>query len=185
MSKGIGVLAALLFASTAWAQTTPKTYPWQWEGTNCTRGMTFCWYDSNEALDPEVTAHGTRWVSQDKDEKPFEWVTEVRCLQTLHLCIVARNQKLPPGDGTLTNIDLYYVHEWSEYQIRAVEESDLPHGKECEIDTLLLNRADASVSILSVPGPAATTKGCEGLMKPKTVMYRLQLAFSKPEKETP
>ena len=141
----MSVLAVLLFASTAWAQGSPKAYPWQEKGFNCNPKMTFCWYGSDLVANPEVTAYGTRWVSQDKDEKPFEWVTEVRCIQTLHLCILARNQKLPFSDGTLTNIDLYYVQEWSEYQIRAVEESDLPHGKECEVDTLLLNREDASV----------------------------------------
>lgn len=171
MTKSVVVLAVLLFAHTAWTQDTPKKYPWQWSGTNCTRGMTFCWYGSDVVVDSKVTAYGTRWATEDKDEKPFEWVTAIRCLQTLHLCILARNEKVPLG-GSATTIDLYYVKEWSEYQIRAVGESDLPRGKECEIDSLLLNREDASVSMLSVPGPAATTKGCEVLMKPKTVMYR-------------
>jgi hypothetical protein len=179
------LLTILLSTFAAWAQGAAKKYPWQVAGTNCTEGMTFCWYGSDEVTDPEVTAFGARWVSPDKGEKPFEWVSEVRCIQTLHICIVARNQKVLFGGGTITNIDLYHIKEWSEFQIRAVEESDLPHGKECEIDSLMLNREDASVTMLSAPGPGATTKFCQDMMKPKTVMYRLELMSSKPEKETP
>jgi hypothetical protein len=153
------------------------------EDTSCTLGMTFCWYGSDLVADPEVTAYGNRWVSEDKDEKPFDWVTEVRCVQVLKVCILARNQKI--ASGTQTNIDLYFVKEWNEHQIRAVEESDFAHGEECEIDTLLLNREEASVSMLSVPGPAATTKRCEGIMKPKTVLYKLQIGLPEPQAKTP
>jgi hypothetical protein len=185
MAKSLVVMAVILFASTAWAQGSPKKYPWQEKDTNCTHGMTFCWYGSDLVADPEVTAFGPRWVSQDKEEKPLEWVSAVRCVKALHICILARNQKLLFGGGTMTNIDLYHVQEWSEYQIRAVGENDLPHGEECEIDSLLLNREDASISMLSVPGPGATNKGCEALMKPKTVMYRLQLGLPEIQKETP
>jgi hypothetical protein len=145
--------------------------------------MTFCWYGSEEVSNPEVIAYGNRWVSQDKEEKPFEWVTQVRCVRELHVCILARNQKI--GSGSQTNTDLYRVEVWSDYQIRSVGESDFPHGKECEIDSLLLNRADASVSMLSVPGPAATTKRCMGIMKPKTVMYRLELGTPATEQAKP
>jgi hypothetical protein len=166
------VLVILLLASVGRWQEAPKSYPWQWRGTSCTEGMTFCWYGSELVSDPEVIAYGNRWVSQDKEEKPIEWVTQVRCLQQLHVCILARNQKVI-GDWSQTNTDLYRIKEWSDYQIRAIGESDYPPGKECEIDSLLLNRGDASVSMLSVPGPAATTKGCVGVMKPKTVMYKL------------
>jgi len=185
MLKTVTLLAVLFFSSTVWAQDSPRKYPWQGKGTSCTPTMTFCWYGSDLVKDPEVRAYGNRWVSQDKDEKPFEWVTEVRCIQVLHLCILARNQKVSFAGGTLTNIDLYYVQEWSEHQIRAVGESDLPHGQECEIDSLLLNREEASVSMLSVPGPAATTKGCAAIMKPKTVLYKLQLGSPQPQGETP
>ena len=80
---------------------------------------TFCWYGSDIVSDPEVTANGRERVHQGKDEKPFEWVTEVRCVQVLHTCIVARNQKLVFGDGTQTDIDLYKIKEWSNFQIRA------------------------------------------------------------------
>jgi hypothetical protein len=121
-----------------------------------------------------VTAHGNRWVSQDKEEKPFEWVTEVRCVKELRTCILARNQTLVFG-GSATNIDLYHVQEWSETQIRAIGENDWPAGQECEIDSLLLNRAEGSVTMLSVPGPAATEKRCASTLKPKTVMYSLEL----------
>jgi len=173
MVKGSSILIIVLFASVAWTQDHPKKYPWQSGDTNCTLWMTFCWYDSEQVSNPEVIAYGNRWVSQDKAEKPFEWVTQVRCVQQLHACILARNQKI--GSGSQTNTDLYRVEEWSDYQIRAIGESDFPHGKECEIDSLLLNRADASVSMLSIPGPAATTKRCTAMMKPKTVMYKLEL----------
>ncbi|HEV2422030.1 MAG TPA: hypothetical protein VGS59_10020 [Candidatus Acidoferrales bacterium] len=177
MAKGSLVLIMALSASIAWTQEASKKYPWQFGNTNCTKLMTFCWYGSEDVSDPGVFAHGNRWVSQDKDEKSLEWVTEVRCVQALHLCILARNQKLLSSpDQSDTNIDLYYVKEWNEYQIRAVGENDFPPGKECEIDTLLLNRGEAGVSMLSVPGPAATTKNCLGIEKPKTVMYKLELA---------
>lgn len=88
------LFALLLFTSAAWTQDAPKKYPWQSNGTNCDKNLTFCWYGADLVSDPEVTAHGQRWVTTDKDEKPFEWVTEVRCVQVLHTCIVARNQKV-------------------------------------------------------------------------------------------
>jgi hypothetical protein len=137
--------------------------------------VTFCWFGADLVSDPTVTAYGNRWVSQDKEEKPFEWITEVRCVQGLHVCILARNQKVM--NGSLTNIDLYHIEEWNNYQIRALGENDRPQGKECEIDTLLLNRSEASVSMLSVPGPAAATKSCLGIMKPKTVVYKLEIGL--------
>jgi len=177
MRKVAVVLAVALLGSSVWAQTARKTYPWQHNGTDCTEMMTFCWYGSDIVSDPEVTAHGYRWLAQDKYEKPFEWVTEVRCIKSLQICILAFNQKLIFGGGTITDVSLYYVKEWNDYEIRAVGENDFPPGKECEIDTLLVNREEASVSMLSTPGPAATSKACETLLKPKTVMYRLQLGL--------
>jgi hypothetical protein len=175
MTKGSVVLVFVLFALTAWTQEHPKKYPWQSGDTPCTEWMTFCWYGSEIVSDPEVTAYGNRWVTQDKDERPLEWVTEVRCIQKMRFCILARNQKI--GRGSHTNIDLYSVEEWSDYQIRTVGVGDAPRGsgKECEIDSLLLNRAEGSVSMLIVPGPAATTKVCLGVMKPKTVVYKLEV----------
>ena len=82
----IYALVVALFALLAapQPQQQQKKYPWQKEGTNCDKTMTFCWYGA------EVTAYGNRWVAQDKDEKPFEWITEVRCLQEFKLCILAR-----------------------------------------------------------------------------------------------
>ncbi len=47
------------------------------------------------------------------------------------------------------------------------------------IDTLLLNRVEGSVSMLSAPGPAATTRGCTGFPKPKTVVYKLEIGLPK------
>jgi hypothetical protein len=177
MLKGSFVLLVILFASFAWPQDHPKKYPWQDGDTSCTKWMTFCWFGSETVSDPEVAAHGNRWISQDKDENPLEWVTEVRCIQKLHACILARNQRVL--NGTVTNIDMYRVEEWSNYQVRSVGESGFPQGKECEIDSLLLNREEASVSMIEVPGPDATTKVCLGIMKPKTVIYKLEIGSPK------
>ncbi len=170
--------SALAFVATIASpqqQQQQQKYPWQHADTRCNETMTFCWYGVEDVSDPQVTAHGNRWSSQDKDEKPFEWITEVRCLKDSKLCILARNQKVL--NGSQTNIDLYRIEEWSSYQIRAIGESDFPHGKECEIDTLMLNRVEGSVSMLSTPGPGAATKGCMGIMKPKTVVYKLEIGL--------
>jgi len=177
MPRILLILVVALFASLAWSQNTPKKYPWQDGNTPCDKTMSFCWYGSEIVSDPEVTAYGNRWVPQDKEEKPFEWITEVRCIQTLHICILARNQKI--GNGSVTNIDMYRVEEWSDYQIRAAGEGNSPHSKECEVDSLLLNRAEGGVSMLSVPGPGATSKGCMGMLKPKTVIYKLEIGTPK------
>lgn len=150
-------------------------YPWQDGDTPCNKTMTFCWYGVEDVSDPQATANGNRWTTQDKEEKPFEWITMVRCLKDSKLCILARNQKV--FNGSQTNIDLYRIEEWSSYEIRAIGENDFPKGKECEIDTLMLNRVEGSVSMLSTPGPAATKvcKGPWGTIKPKTVVYNLEI----------
>jgi hypothetical protein len=175
MPKISVVIAFVLLASVAWTQDHPKKYPWQSGETPCNESMSFCWIGSEAVSDPEVTAYGNRWVTQDKDEKPLEWVTEVRCIQKMRICILARNQKI--GRGSHTNIDMYPVEEWSDYQIRTVGVGDAPRGsgKECEIDSLLLNRSEGSVSMLTVPGPGATAKVCLGIIKPKTVIYKLEI----------
>lgn len=178
MPKITSILTAGLLASFTWLQGTAKKYPWQDGDTPCDKTMSFCWYGAEIVSDPEVTAYGNRWVAQDKEEKPLEWITEVRCVQRLHTCIVARNQKVL--NGSVTNTDLYNVEEWSSYQIRAIGENSLPKGKECEIATLLLNRIEGSVIMLSVPGPAASTKTCLGIIgKPKTVTYKLEIGSPK------
>ena len=81
-------------------------------------------------------------------------------------------------NGRVTNIDLYQIEQWSSYEIRAKGENEFPQGKECEIDTLMLNRVEGSMSMLSTPGPAAATKVCAGpfgTIKPKTVVYTLEI----------
>jgi hypothetical protein len=164
-------VAFLLLTSLALPQ--QQKYPWQHGDANCNEAMTFCWYGVEDVSDPQVRAYGNRWTTQDKDEKPFEWITEVRCLKDSKVCILARNQKVL--NGSQTNIDLYRIEEWSSYQIRAIGESDFPKGRECEIDTLMLNRVEGSVSMLSAPGPAAT-KVCMGIIKkPNTVVYKLEI----------
>src|SRR5215472_6167370 len=171
MRQAIPLIAFAAIAAVAAGQS--KKYPWQKEGTHCDKAMTFCWYGAEDVSDAQVIAYGNRWVAQEKDEKPSEWITEVRCLKDYKLCILARNQKVL--NGSQTNIDLHRIVEWTSVQIRAIGESDFPHGKECEIDTLLLNRVEGSVSMLSTPGPAAATKACMGNMKPKTVVYKLEI----------
>jgi hypothetical protein len=153
-----------------------QKYPWQHADTQCDKTMTFCWYGEELVSDPQVTAYGNRWGAQDKDEKGFESITQVRCLKELRICILARNQKVM--NGSQTNFDIYKVESWSGNEIRAIGENDFPKGKECEIDTLLLNRVEGSVSMLSTPGPAAATKVCAGpfgTIKPKTVVYKLEI----------
>jgi len=177
LTASLSVFALAFVATIALPQQHQK-YPWQSGDTSCNEMMTFCWYGVGDVSDPQVTAYGNRWTTQDKDERPLEWVTEVRCIQKMRVCILARNQKI--GRGSHTNIDLYSVEEWSDYQIRTVGVGDAPHGsgKECEIDSLLLNRAEGSVSMLTVPGPAAAAKVCEGPfgdIKPKTVVYKLEV----------
>jgi hypothetical protein len=45
---------------------------------------------------------------------------------------------------------------------------------ECEQDTLVVNRAELSVLIISSPGPRGNEKRCTSFMgPPKTVVYRL------------
>ena len=149
-----------------------QRYPWQHGNTHCNETMTFCWYGAELVSDPMITAHGNRWASQDKDEKPFEWITAVRCIKDAKLCILARNQKV--FNGSQTNIDLYKVDEWGSVQVRAIGEN-YPRGRECEIDTLILNRVEGSVSMLSTPGPAAATPFCTALIKPKTAVYKLEV----------
>jgi hypothetical protein len=165
-------LLVLLF--TLFAPQGSKTPAWQAKDTNCNEIMTLCWYGEDKVTDPEVIAYGVRWNTTAKDEKPLEWVTEVRCLHDKRECILARNQQIA-GTGTRTDIDLFEVQEWSDFQIRAIEESDYPKGQECEIDTLILNRGEGSVSLLTAPGPGASAKHCVRLMNPKTVMYTLDL----------
>lgn len=172
--------AVLAFITSFASPQRQQKYPWQYADTQCSKGMTFCWYGVEDVSDPQVTAHGNRWSSwssQDKEEKPLEWITEVRCLKGLKLCILARNQKV--NKGSQTNIDLYRIEEWGTVQIRAIGENDSPNGKECEIDTLMLNRVEGSVSLLSTPGPAAATEPCMGIMKPKTVVYKLEIGQPK------
>jgi hypothetical protein len=177
MSISLLLTALLVFVSPQPPQ--KNKYSWEDKGSGCDKNWTFCWRGPEDVSDPQVMAWGTRWTTQDKEEHPFEWITEVRCLKNHKLCIVAHNQKVPIGSGTMTNIDLYRIEEWSSYQIRAIAENDLPPGRECEIDTLLLNRVEGSVSMLSAPGPAATTKGCTGFPKPKTVVYKLEIGLPK------
>jgi hypothetical protein len=171
----VASLSALAFVATiASPQGQQQKYPWQHGETPCNETLTFCWYGAEDVSDPQVMVYGNRWSTQDKDEKGFEWVTEVRCVKDSNLCILARNQRVM--NGSQTNIDLFRIEEWSTVQIRAIEESDFPKGRECEVDTLMLNRVEGSVSMLSAPGPAATTKACMGIIKkPKSVVYKLEV----------
>jgi hypothetical protein len=165
---------SVLFVLSAWLSPQADHKPsWQTKETNCNESMTLCWYQAEQVSDPEVIAFGQRWNTQDKDEKPLEWVTEVRCMREKHMCILAQSKHVL--GIARTTIDLFVVEEWTDFQIRALGENDYPKGQECEIDSLILNRSEGSVSLLTVPGPAASTKHCVTVMKPKTVMYTLDL----------
>ena len=180
------LVAVFALLASPQAQQQQKKYPWQQEGTNCDKTMTSCWYGGEDVY-PQVVAYGNRWVSQDQSEKPFEWITEVRCLSEYKLCILARNQKVL--DGSQTNIDLYRIEEWNSFQIRAIGErvlhnvnvstddlvrrfmfgkTDLWRGQDCEVDRLLLSRVEGSVSMLLTPRPGTTTKLCP--------IYELEIA---------
>jgi hypothetical protein len=131
----------------------------------CNEYMTFCWYGD------EVDAWGTVWKTDDPSEKSLEQVTQVRCFQKLHVCMKARNQKVPLG-WTVTNIDLYNVRSWDTNEIRAV--LDESADSQCEQDTLLLNRVEQKAIIIDSPGPQGSEKRCIRLVgQPKTVIYRL------------
>ena len=99
----VASLAALAFvasiASFASSHSQQK-YPWQHGNTPCNETLTFCWYGAEDVSDSQVMAYGNRWTTQDKDEKGFEWITEVRCVKDSNLCILARNQKVLSGSQT-------------------------------------------------------------------------------------
>jgi hypothetical protein len=155
----------LLLVPTTFAQSNKADHP-------CDKYMKFCWYGPYQDGSDEVDAWGTLWKSDDPTEKSLEQVTEVRCVKKLHICIKARNQKVTFLDSSVTNIDLYNVRSWDNTQIRAVmEEVTVP---ECEQETLVINRAEQSVLIMSSPGPHGNEKRCTDFMgPPKTVVYRL------------
>jgi hypothetical protein len=128
----------------------------------CNEKQTFCWYSD------EASASGDRWVSPDKKESPLEFITAIRCIKSLKLCINARNLELL--GKRITFVDLFYVTKWSSVQIEASrEERTADFG--CTSDSLLLNKVEQTATLISTPGPA--TKDCATLLKPKTVTYTL------------
>jgi hypothetical protein len=134
--------------------------------------MTFCWYGPYSDQSDEVDAWGNHWVSEDKTESPLEWVTEVRCVRRLDVCILARNQSPSHTDRHITNVDLYKVSRWDRNQVTAVGEQST--FSDCEEDLLSLNRTERIALMTSSPGPLADKEHCIKIQgKPKTVMYRL------------
>lgn len=130
--------------------------------TSCNEKSTFCWYSD------EASASGDRWVSPDKKEPPLEFVTAIRCVKSLKLCINARNLELL--GKRITVVDLFYVSKWGSVQIEATRE-DRPADLGCTSDALLLNKVEQTATLVSTPGPAG--KDCAALLKPKTVSYTL------------
>ena len=161
--------AALFFALQlcAWAFLLPNGPQVQANETDhCDEYMTFCWYGD------EVDAWGTVWTTDSPGEKSLEQVTEVRCVQKMHVCIVARNQKVNLLGRTVTNIDLYNVRSWDDTQVRAIMDESATLG--CEQNTLVLNRVERGTMLISSPGPRGNEKRCTNYMgPPKTVIYRL------------
>jgi hypothetical protein len=130
--------------------------------TSCNEKSTFCWYSD------EASASGDRWVSPDKKEPPLEFVTAIRCVKSLKLCINARNLELL--GKRITVVDLFYVSKWGSVQIEATRE-DRPADLGCTSDALLLNKVEQTATLVSTPGLAG--KDCAALLKPKTVTYTL------------
>lgn len=139
--------------------------------TNCDHRMTFCWYGPYDDGSDEADAYGRRWTTSDNTEKALEWNTALRCLKSRHLCILARNQALL-GSETMTAIDLYDVTEWSDFEIKADSEANRP--AHCELNSLLISRPEARVTMLSRPGPHADSKECTVAAAPRTVLYKLE-----------
>lgn len=131
------------------------------ETTSCNQKSTFCWYSD------EASASGDRWVSPDKKEPPLEFVTAIRCVKSLKLCVNARNLELP--GKRITVVDLFYVSKWGSVQIEATKEDRLA-DLGCTSDTHLLNMVEQTATLASTPGPAR--KDCAALLKPKTVTAR-------------
>jgi hypothetical protein len=134
----------------------------------CNKNQNFCWYGPYADNSDEASASGNRWVSPDKKEPPLEFVTAIRCLKSLKLCINARNLELL-GKRT-TVVDLFYVSKWSSVQIEATRE-DRPEDLGCTSDTLLLNKVEQTATLISTPGPAG--RDCAALLRPKTISYTL------------
>lgn len=160
MKSWVFVFCWLLCSVTAFAQS-KKASP-------CNEKNTFCWYGPYSDNSGEASASGNRWVSPDKSETPLDWVTAVRCIKSLKVCIFARNMQLL-GERT-TIVDIFYVTKWGAVQIEARREERGP-DLGCSTDSLLLNKMEQAATLVSTPGPAANSKGC--LVKPKTVTYSL------------
>ncbi|MGH9512143.1 MAG: hypothetical protein ACRD2U_08395 [Terriglobales bacterium] len=139
----------------------------------CNQSLTFCWYGPYRDGSDEIDAWGNEWKADDPTEKPIKQVTEVRCVKRLLICIKARNEQMPFGGGTShTNIDIYNVRFWNSLKVQAV--MDESSDRECEQDTLVLNRVEKSAISISSPGPHGNQKDCTSFIgPPKTVVYRL------------
>lgn len=136
--------------------------------TQCNKLQTFCWYGPYPDNSDEVSVSGDRWVSSDKKESPLEFVTAIRCVKSLKICINARNLELL--GKRITVVDLFYVSKWSSVQIEATRE-ERPMDDRCTSDSLLLNKIEETATLISTPGPAG--KDCAALLKTKTVTYTL------------
>lgn len=142
----------------------------QLKDDNCDERMTFCWSYPGIS-DPEVTARGNQWMSQDKTEKPLSMVVEIRCIRKLNVCIYASNEKRPFINGSITRIDLYNVTRWDGAEIDATSEVRFDP---CEHDSLMLNHAEKRAYLIASPASKAGESVCTNLIgKPKTVVYQL------------
>ena len=140
------------------------------QSASCNKGHTFCWYGPYSDGTDEVSASGDRWVSPDKKEPALEFITALRCLKSLKVCIMGRNLELL--GKRITFVDVFYVSKWGSVQIEATREWQATNDG-CTVDSLLLNKVEQSATLVSTPGPTAGTKECVAMQKPKTVTYTL------------
>jgi hypothetical protein len=118
--------------------------------------------------------------ADDPSEKPLEGATEVRCVKKLHVCIRARNEKASGFLPGMAYIDIFDVRSWSNTEVRATASAQPVVNPGCEEVTLVINRVERSVLLMSSPGPMGSQKRCTGNMgPPKTVVYRLEMEWSK------
>jgi hypothetical protein len=152
------ILCSVFLSACTQAQSTPQGVQQNAQPRACNAQTTFCWYGSDSPKPDEVLAWGSHWVSPDKTVTSFEWITEIRCVKTLRMCVLARNAAGHDGKRE-TNIDLFYVTNWGPTKVEATEES---YKVSCEDVMLQLNKTEQTatlISTLSVKGnPTACPK---------------------------
>jgi hypothetical protein len=131
----------IILSTWSQGQSSPEETKPHAEPKACNADVTFCWYGPNAPIRDEVRAWGNRWVSQDDKASPSEAVTEVRCIKSLMVCVVASNYAAH-GGKRVTSVDLYYVTSWETTKIEARPEGDDP----CREGNLQMNKIEQTVT---------------------------------------